>query len=67
MKKNLIIFFIFFQSKANALNFDGKFIQGHFIIGKTEPNSKIWIDKKKIKVTEDGYFVFGIGRVINMT
>ncbi len=62
MKKTLIIFFIFFQSKANALNFDGKFIQGHFIIGKTEPNSKIWIDKKKIKVTEDGYFVFGIGR-----
>ena len=45
-----------------ALEFQGKFIQGHFILGKTHPNSKIWIDKKKIKVTEDGYFVFGISR-----
>ena len=45
-----------------ALSFDGNFTQGHFIIGKTEPSSKIWIDKKKIKITKDGYFVFGIGR-----
>ena len=43
------------------LEFDGSFIQGHFIIGKTDPKTKIWIDKK-IKVSKDGYFVFGIGR-----
>ena len=30
--------------------------------GKTEPNSKIWVDNKSLKVTTDGYFVFGIGR-----
>ena len=58
MKKTLIIFFIFFQSKANALNFDGKFIQGNFIIGKTEPNSKIWIDKKKNKSNRRWLFCF---------
>ena len=45
-----------------AVEFDGKFIQGHFIIGKTEPNSKIKIDKKQVKVSKDGYFAFGIGR-----
>ena len=43
-------------------HFNGKFIQGHFIIGKTEPKSKIIIDKTEVKVSEDGYFVFGIDR-----
>ena len=56
----LLIFFINF--KAFAIEFDGKFIQGHFIIGKTDPNSKIKIDKKDVKVSKDGYFAFGIGR-----
>ncbi len=53
---------IFPLKNSYSLEFKGKFIQGHFIVGKTEPDSKIWIDKKKIKVTNDGYFVFGIGR-----
>tara|TARA_Y100001970_G_scaffold293933_1_gene444778 strand:- start:8414 stop:9223 length:810 start_codon:yes stop_codon:yes gene_type:complete len=61
-KKIIFFIFIFFQPEAYALSFKGKFIQGHYIIGQTEPNSKIWIDKKKIKVTKEGYFVFGIGR-----
>ena len=54
-----IIFFLFF-SQLNAIEFRGKFIQGHFIIGKTNPNTPIIIDKKKIKVSKDGYFAFGI-------
>ena len=59
----IVLFFIFLMtSKAFALSFDGKFIQGHFIVGKTLPGTKIWIDKKQVKVTDDGYFVFGIGR-----
>jgi len=56
----LIIFFVSF--KVLAVEFDGKFIQGHFIIGKTNPDSKIKIDKKQIKVSKDGYFAFGLGR-----
>ena len=59
-----LIFFLALLTPVNAfaVDFDGKFIQGHFIIGKVEPKSEIWIDKKKIKVTSDGYFAFGIGR-----
>jgi len=37
-------------------------MQGSFVLGKTEPNSNITIDKKVIKVSKDGYFAFGIGR-----
>ncbi len=45
-----------------AVTFDGKFVQGSFILGKTEPGSEVFIDKKKVKVTSDGYFAFGLGR-----
>ena len=41
-----LIIFLFISFKAYALEFNGKFIQGHFILGKTEPNSKVIIDKK---------------------
>ena len=60
MKYFLIIFL--FSFKVLAVEFDGKFIQGHFIIGKTDPDSKIKIDKKQVKVTKDGYFAFGLDR-----
>ena len=58
----LLLLIIFISSKAFAIDFEGKFRQGHFIIGKTEPKSKIWIDKKPVKVSSDGFFVFGIDR-----
>ena len=54
--------FILFTTSSFAVTFDGKFIQGSFILGKTESGSEVFIDKKKIKVSSDGYFVFGLGR-----
>ena len=62
MSKFLFIIFFLFFSQLNAVEFKGKFIQGHFIIGKTEPNTKILIDKKSVKVSKDGFFAFGIGK-----
>ena len=56
----LLIFFISF--KSYAVEFNGKFIQGHYIIGKTDPNSIVTIDKIKVKVSKDGYFAFGLDR-----
>ena len=37
-----LIFFFFF-STANAIEFQGKFLQGYFILGKTNPDAKIMI------------------------
>ena len=62
MKKILLIIAILFPSNLYAVEFIGKFVQGHFILGKTNPGSKIIIDKKEIKVSKDGFFVFGIDR-----
>jgi murein DD-endopeptidase MepM/ murein hydrolase activator NlpD len=59
--KSLFIFFILI-TQVKSIEFNGKFIQGHFIVGKTDPKAKIIIDKKKVKVSNEGYFVFGIDR-----
>jgi len=54
--------FLLVTTSSFAVTFDGKFIQGSFILGKAEPGSKVFVDKKKVKVTSDGFFVFGLGR-----
>ena len=59
--KYILLIFLF-SLKVSAVEFNGKFIQGHYILGKTNPDSKIFIDKKKVKVSDDGYFAFGIGK-----
>ena len=48
--KILIIFFliIVFSTPVFSIEFKGKFIQGHYLLGKTDNNSKILIDNKKI-------------------
>ena len=56
----IIIFFI--STHLNAVEFKGKFLQGHFIVGITDPSTQIIIGKKEVKVSKDGYFVFGIDR-----
>ena len=60
--KFIIALVIFFTTQVNAIEFQGKFIQGHFILGKTEPEAKIKVNKKEVKVSKDGFFVFGIDR-----
>ena len=58
----LLILIILIPSRLSAIEFEGKFIQGHFILGLTDPDAKILIGKKQVKVSKDGDFVFGIDR-----
>ena len=62
MKILISLVFLLITTSSFAVTFDGKFIQGSFILGKTEPGSEVFIDKKKVRVTSDGFFVFGLGR-----
>ena len=63
MKNCLLFIIIFFYSNIlNAVEFRGKFEQGSFIIGKATKGSKIEVDKRKIRLTKDGYFAFGLDR-----
>ena len=62
IRKLLILISLFFSTHLYAIEFEGKFIQGHFILGKTSPKSKILIDNVEVKVSKDGFFAFGISR-----
>ena len=62
MRILIYLFFLLITTSSFAATFEGKFIQGSFILGKTEPGSDVFIDKKKVKVTSDGYFAFGLSR-----
>ena len=62
MRKILLFIAIIFSTHTQALEFQGKFLQGHFILGKAKFGSEVFIDKKQVKVSKEGYFVFGIDR-----
>ena len=62
MRILISLIFLLITTSSFAVTFEGKFIQGSFILGKTEPGSEVFIDKEKVKVTSDGYFVFGLSR-----
>ena len=62
MKKILLILAILFPLEVSAIEFIGNFSQGNYILGKTEPNTKIIVNKTEVRVSKDGYFVFGIDR-----
>ena len=57
-----IISFLLIFNISHAVEFLGNFKQGSFILGKTDPNSKVFIDDRKVRVSNDGYFAFGLDR-----
>ncbi len=58
----IFLILLFLVSPAYAIEFQGKFLQGHFILGITDPDAKILVGKKEVKVSKNGDFVFGIDR-----
>ena len=62
IRKLYLIILFFYSVPLYAMEFQGKFLQGHYIIGITDPSANIIIDKKEVKVSKDGYFVFGLDR-----
>ena len=57
-----VLILLLLISPSYSIEFKGKFLQGHFILGTTDPNAEILVGKKKVKVSKDGDFVFGIDR-----
>ena len=50
INKLFSILVIFTTTQLNAIEFKGKFLQGHYIVGLTDPTSQIIVDKKKVKL-----------------
>ena len=49
INKLFLILIIFTTTQLNAIEFKGKFLQGHYIVGLTDPSAQIVIDKKKLR------------------
>jgi|TARA_B110000914_G_scaffold213316_1_gene215109 murein DD-endopeptidase MepM/ murein hydrolase activator NlpD len=63
IKKVLLIsIFFFITNSLQSLELKGTFYQGNLIIGITEPKSKVLVDKKKVKISSNGFFVFGLSK-----
>ena len=62
--KIILLIFILFNKNSfvESAEFKGSFTQGSFILGKTDPGSNVAIDDRKVKVSKDGYFAFGLDR-----
>jgi murein DD-endopeptidase MepM/ murein hydrolase activator NlpD len=58
----LFLFLFLSFNTSESAEFKGSFLQGSFIIGKVKPGSEVSVDKNKVRVSEKGYFAFGLGR-----
>ena len=57
-----LLIFMMARSEAPALELTGNPIQGGLIIGKVEPGTSVRLADQDLRVSDDGRFVFGIGR-----
>lgn len=47
---------------AVKLELDGRFTQGGMVIGRTDPDARVLLGEKRLRVGANGVFVFGFGR-----
>ena len=59
---NKFNFIFLIPFNLSATEFQGNFKQGSFILGKTNPKSQVFIDDRKVRVSKEGFFAFGLGR-----
>jgi len=57
-----LLFIAINSSNANAVEFRGDFIQGSLVIGQLKQGQTVEYAGKKLKRTEDGFFLLGFGR-----
>ena len=62
MKQLIFVIILFYSSTLLAVELKGKFYQGNLILGKVDSKSKVFVDRNEIKVSEEGFFVFGLNK-----
>lgn len=55
-------FGVLFGAQASELHFEGELIQGGLVRGQVAPGSAVRLDGRELRVSEDGWFVFGFDR-----
>jgi murein DD-endopeptidase MepM/ murein hydrolase activator NlpD len=47
---------------APELHLEGALVQGGLVRGQVAPGTRVWLDGRELRVSEDGWFVFGFDR-----
>lgn len=67
MKPLIILISLFLSLPAFALNIQGQWIQGGFILGKVNPANTLEFFGRSVRINKQGDFVLGLGRDIKPT
>lgn len=51
-----------FGAQASELHLEGDLMQGGLVRGQVTPGSAVWLDGRQLRLSDDGWFVFGFGR-----
>lgn len=62
ISKFVLALFLMMASISDATEFFGEWKQGAVIRGKTDITNNIYFDNRLLKLTNEGYFVLGLGR-----
>jgi murein DD-endopeptidase MepM/ murein hydrolase activator NlpD len=60
----MIVFLAWLAGGAagTELELAGEIVQGGLVRGQVAPDRRVWLDGRSLRVTADGWFVFGLGR-----
>ena len=50
------------RAAASELHLEGELVQGGLVRGQAAPGTRVWLDGQELRVSEDGWFVFGFDR-----
>lgn len=56
----ILIFLANFAHAKNLLGLPDELTQGGFYVGKVASGSNVWLGEKKLKISPEGYFAFGL-------
>ena len=51
-----------FGGEASGLHLEGELVQGGLVRGQVAPGSRVRLDGRELRVSEDGWFVLGFDR-----
>jgi murein DD-endopeptidase MepM/ murein hydrolase activator NlpD len=57
-----VVFAVVSALGASDLHLEGELVQGGVVRGQAVPGSVVWLDGRELRVSDDGWFVFGLGR-----
>jgi murein DD-endopeptidase MepM/ murein hydrolase activator NlpD len=62
-----VLCFLAFSAFASKLQLKGEMTQGSLIRGQVPVGHQVWLNDTPLKISTDGYFVFGFGRDAQLT